>query len=562
MDHLKEDSCFFRRIVEIVADAVVVVDKDQRITLFNRSAERIFGYKASEVLGRSLDLLIPFRFLEAHRAHIRSFGAGPETGRFMEDRASQIFGRRKDGTEFPAEVSISKLTSNGETLYTAILRDITERARTDEAIRRLAYYDTLTGLPNRTVFQDLLGEAILQARQDHRSAAVLLMDLNRFQEINDTLGHPRGDLLLQAVGKRLQQVLRPTDTVARLGGDEFGVLLTLRASSDAVLVAKKIEKGLEDPIEIEGIPVQVEPSSGIAFYPDHGETADSLLQRADVALYASKRSGNAYAIYNPEKDPYSPRRLALIGELRQAMAAGQLFLVYQPKTDLRSGGVMGIEALVRWQHPTLGLIPPDQFILPAEQTGLIKSLTPFILRTAMRQCTERLPLRDLKVAVNLSVRNLLDPELPDQIHTALRDCGMAPDRLELEITESAIMADVPLAMHTITTLTAEGIGFSIDDFGTGYSSLVHLKRLPVASIKIDRIFVKDLLTDEENEVIVRSTIEMAHNLDRKVIAEGVESGEALDRLAEMGCDEAQGFHISRPLTADDLMRWLDDHSRK
>lgn len=554
---LRESEEHFSEVVSMSPDAVVMVDEAQCIVFFNKQAEKIFGYEAREVLGQSLDLLLPSRFVEAHRQHIRSFGVANTAVRMMDERGREIFGRRKDGTEFPAMASISKLCRSGKTLFTAIIRDITEQKQAEEKICRLAYYDPLTGFPNRFLFHDLLEAAILQAKRENKSVAVLFMDLDRFKEINDTLGHYQGDLLLRHVGQRLSEVLRPTDQVARLGGDEFGVVLPLASSNDAVLVAQKVIKGLESPVEIAGLPIAVEPSIGIALYPDHGDGVEGLMQRADVALYAAKKGGSGYQIYAPELDPHSPRRLALLGELRQAIEGNQLFIVYQPKVNLRSRCVKGAEALVRWRHPKHGLIPPDQFIISAESTGLIKPLTLFVLKEALQQCViYHRAGQKIRMAVNISSRNLQDPQFPDQVDEVLRTCEINPEWLELEITESSIMASMEIAMRTIKLLGERRIRFSIDDFGIGYSSLGYLKRLPVNSIKIDRSFVKAMLVSEDSAAIVRSIIDLAHNLGLEVIAEGVENRETLDRLVAMGCDAAQGYHLGRPVSAEELGYWL------
>lgn len=434
-----------------------------------------------------------------------------------------------------------------------------EHRQAEETIRYLAYYDSLTGLPNRASLLDRLHQAISDSQRDGKSVAILLMDLDHFKEVNDTLGHHRGDRLLQHVGSRLQASLRPSDIVARLGGDEFVVMLPLSGSGDAMLVAQKVAKALEPPFIIEGLPVAVEASIGIALYPDHGANPDDLMQRADVAMYAAKQSGRGFIIYDAKHDRHSPRRLALMGELRQAIEQNQLFLHYQPKIDFKTRRVIGVEALARWKHPEHGFIPPDEFIPPAERTGLIKPLTLWIFNTAQHQClTWHRDGMKLTTSVNLSARNLLDPHFPDQIAELMRACGAPPDRLELEITESAIMADPGRALESIIRLRALGIRFSIDDFGIGYSSLAYLKKLPVDSIKIDKSFVINMAKNQNDAVIVRSTIDLAHNLGLKVIAEGVENQDIWDRLSALGCDEAQGYYMGRPLPVEDLTRWLGE----
>jgi diguanylate cyclase (GGDEF)-like protein len=434
-----------------------------------------------------------------------------------------------------------------------------EHRQAEETIRYLAYYDSLTGLPNRASLLDRLRQAISDSQRDKKSVALLLMDLDHFKEVNDTLGHHRGDRLLQEVGSRLQTALRPSDVVARLGGDEFVVMLPLSGSGDAVLVAQKVMTALEPPFIIEGLPVAVEASIGIAIYPDHGPTPDDLMQRADVAMYAAKQSGSGSIIYDAKLDQHSPRRLALMGELRQAIEQNQLLLHYQPKIDLKTRRIIGVEALARWKHPAHGFIPPDEFIPPAERTGLIKPLTLWIFNKAQRQClASRREGNQLTMSVNLSARNLLDPHLPEQLGKLLQTSSGVSEGLELEITESAIMADPGRALESITRLRALGIRFSIDDFGIGYSSLAYLKKLPVDSIKIDKSFVINMAGNQNDAVIVRSTIDLAHNLGLKVIAEGVENKDLWDRLSALGCDEAQGYYMARPMPAEDLTRWLDE----
>ncbi len=434
-----------------------------------------------------------------------------------------------------------------------------ERRQAEELVQHLAYYDTLTDLPNRTLLQDRLRQAIVAAQREHKPVALLLLDLDHFKEINDTLGHHQGDFVLQQVGLRLRGVLRESDTVARLGGDEFAVVLPLAEAEYAALVARKIMTALEPPFVIQDLPVAVEASIGIALYPDHGENAESLILRADVAMYAAKRHKSGVVLYEPTLDQHSPRKLALMGELRRAIEQNQLRLHHQPKIDFRTGRVIGVEALVRWQHPEHGFIPPDQFIATAEQTGLIAPLTRWVLREAARQCRALheagLPLG---MAVNLSVRSLQDPQLPQQVAEALEAFGVKPGCLELEITESAIMVNQAGALGILTRLSEMGVVLSIDDFGTGYSSLGYLTKLPIRTIKIDKSFVIGMAAREKDRVVVRSTIDLGHNLGLTVIAEGVENKASWDQLAALGCDAAQGYYMSEPLPVEELHRWLKE----
>jgi diguanylate cyclase (GGDEF)-like protein len=427
-----------------------------------------------------------------------------------------------------------------------------------------AFHDALTGLPNRTLFYDRAQQAILAARRNRQATALLLIDLDRFKEVNDTLGHHIGDLLLKEVGLRLQSVLRTTDTVARLGGDEFG--LVLRTVTDPIeidQIVDRIVSALERPFSVDNLGLDIEASIGIAIYPDHGEDAETLMQRADVAMYVAKSNHSGHATYAANLDHYSPDRLNLVGELRQALHQGRLVVHYQPKVSLRPRAVEGAEALVRWDHPQRGRINPDEFIPLAEQTGLIKPLTLFVLEQALRQCQAwHQAGHRIGVAVNLSARMLQDAQLPQDVARLLEACAVEARWLNLELTESSIMADPPRAMEVLTRLDAMGVKLSIDDFGTGYSSLAYLKRLPVHEIKIDKSFILNMTTDDNDAVIVRSTIDLGRNLGLRVVAEGVEKAEVLDNLAAMGCDLVQGYFISPPAPGDAVTRWLADFRQR
>jgi diguanylate cyclase (GGDEF)-like protein len=441
-----------------------------------------------------------------------------------------------------------------------VTRDISERKEAEDLIQYMAYYDTLTDLPNRNKLYDRLLNTIRVVSATNQPFALLLMDLNHFKEINDTLGHHRGDFLLKEVGHRLKHALFEPDIVARLGGDEFAILLPrLAKAADVTVVINKIQTALQPTFLIDGLPIAVEASIGVAVYPDHGRDSESLLQKADVAMYAAKQTGRGAVIYDAQYDQHSPARLSLMGELRHAIDQNHLLLHYQPKVDLKTGTVYGVEALVRWQHPLRGMIPPDRFIGPAERTGLIHPLTQWVAQTAMHQCKVwRQAGLKLAVSINLSVRNLADLHLPDTVATLLRRSGIDAHEIRFEITESAIMADPVRAQETLGKLHQMGIRFSIDDFGIGYSSLSYLRKLPVDRIKVDKSFVLEMLRNEDDAMIVRSTIELAHNLRLGVVAEGVGNEEIYHRLVEWGCDGAQGYFISKPLPAEALERWLDE----
>jgi diguanylate cyclase (GGDEF)-like protein len=420
-----------------------------------------------------------------------------------------------------------------------------------------ALHDSLTGLPNRTLLHDRVHQAILDAHRTDSVVGLLLMDMDRFKEINDTFGHHHGDLLLQQFGVRLQGALRESDTIARLGGDEFAILLPHTTEQGAVHVADKIVGALSQTFSVQGYELSVEASVGIAYYPQHGADATTLLQRADVAMYHAKRTDSGSAVYTTAHDDYSPDRLALISALGQAIDGDQLLLHYQPKVNLKTQLVDGVEALVRWQHPERGMIPPADFIPLAEHTGLIRPLTRWVLSSALQQCrTWQLAGLELSVAVNLSARSLHDPELIPMVIELLDAWNVRADRLEIELTESSLMADPVHGAEILQQLHDMGVRIAIDDFGTGYSSLAYLRHLPVDEIKIDRSFVQNMAGDDDDAFIIRSVSDLGHSLRLEVVAEGVEDQRSLQLLAVMGCDLAQGYHLSRPLAAEELESWL------
>ncbi len=439
-----------------------------------------------------------------------------------------------------------------------LLRRVTRRLRRQvEEIEHQAMHDHLTGLPNRVLFRDRVEQALHGAKRRPGEVAVMFLDLDRFKEVNDTLGHESGDVLLREVGQRLGHSLRAGDTVARLGGDEFAVLASnLDDSDDALLVARKLRQAVEWPFTLRGLTLEVEASIGIAIFPEHGTDVDTLLRHADVAMYQSKEAHSGVGIYSPERDVYSPDRLKLLGELRRAIEQGELVLYYQPKVSLQTSEVLGFEALVRWQHPEQGLLAPERFVPFAEHTGLVKPLTRYVMREAVRSCAKWHEIGlDLDVAVNLSARDLLDLHLPDEVRLLLNETGLDPSRLELEITENTILSD-PVRTRTILGRLKElGVRLAIDDFGSGYSSLGYLKRLPLDTLKIDKSFVMTMMDDDDSAAIVRSTIDLAHNLGLEVVAEGVASVEISGVLDRLRCDAAQGFYFSGPIPADEVAAW-------
>ena len=422
----------------------------------------------------------------------------------------------------------------------------------------LALHDPLTDLPNRILFRDRVQQAMIRARRDGTQAAVMIMDLDRFKEINDALGHDRGDQVLTEVAPRLRAILREVDTVGRLGGDEFGVLLGgLHSAEEGRAVGEKLRGALELPFDLEDMELAVGASVGMSSFPAHGDDPELLLRRAEIAMYVAKASGSPFEVYSTEQDHYTKDRLAMFADLRRAIEAGDLTVHYQPKVSLPGGEVVGLEALARWQHPERGSVPPDVFVPLAEHTGLVRRLTASVLETALARCAAWAEDGlDLPVAVNLSVRDLLDSGLPSQVLAMLDRVGLPPASLQLEITESSIMDQPARALDVLNALADLGIELAIDDFGTGYSSLAYLQRLPVRQLKIDRSFVTQLAENESDAAIVRSTIELGHSLALTVVAEGVEDEASTALLAEAGCDLAQGYHIARPMVGDEVAVWL------
>jgi diguanylate cyclase (GGDEF)-like protein len=424
----------------------------------------------------------------------------------------------------------------------------------EDIIHHMAYYDVLTGLPNRALLQDRLHQAILTGTREKKPLTFLLMDLNGFKAINDTLGHHNGDLVLKQIGGRLQSVVRESDTVARLGGDEFALLLPGVGDPEyARLVVRKIFNALKPPFMIDGKPLKIETSIGVAFWPDNAGEMNLLMQRADAAMYAAKEAGVDYFFYTRNLEKYPVPRLKLIEELRYAIEHNEFRLYYQPKFSFKTGKITGVEGLVRWQHAYRGLILPDQFIPLAEQTGLMNRLTQWILNEMLRQ-SHVWNRQGIKVplSLNLSVCNLQNEEIIESIPLLLSKWNVAPNLLCLELTENVIISDVVRNSEILSKLRQLGISVSIDDFGTGYSSLSYLKKLPVDEIKIDILLIKEIVANKEDSIIVHSIIDLCHDLDLRVVAEGVENENTWVLLNNFGCDSAQGYYLSRPVPASEL----------
>jgi diguanylate cyclase (GGDEF)-like protein/PAS domain S-box-containing protein len=591
---LRDSEERFRLLVDGVRDyAIFGLDATGLVTSWNSGAEYLKGYSAAEIVGRHFSLFYPLEDLAAGLPDT-------ELATAMIDGRFEVEGWRvrKDGTTFWADVVITPLYDDAGQHYgfVKVTRDVTEVYRrrqellhaaddmvsANAALRRQsrelvnardqaqsqALLDALTGLPNRQCFYDRAGLAVL-AEARHRSiTSVLVIDLDRFKELNDTLGHRYGDKLLCLIGPRIAPLLRLSDTVARIGGDEFAVLLPDSGGPVAVQeVAERIIAALAEPFTLDTLTFAIDASCGHASTPKDGDSVDDLLQHADAAMYIAKAADSGVVAYDQTLDINTPRRLAILNELPAAIRDGELVLHYQPKFDIFSGKVTGAEALVRWNHPSRGMVPPDEFIPPAEHSGLIKPLTTWVLNTALAQCrlwiqtTGRTSEGNLSVAVNVSARSLLDDGFPAEVVEALARHQVPPELLTIEVTETAIMMDPQRAHALLKEIHELGVELSIDDFGTGYSSLAYLKFLPVSELKIDRTFVKHMHHDNDDAVIVQSVIDLAHNLGLKTVAEGIEDQATLEQLSDLGCNLGQGYHLGRPIPADALNTLLHATAR-
>jgi diguanylate cyclase (GGDEF)-like protein/PAS domain S-box-containing protein len=535
-----------RQLVDNSFDAIVTFGADGQVLSYNRAAERIFGVAAHDIIGGPIRRLLP-----DHRHG--SFKTLAQAGGIHELEAEHGSGRR-----FPVEATFGRMQVDEKWVGIAILRDVTERKLQEAELERMALHDALTGLPNRTLLSNRIEHAIRSAQRTGDHMAILLLDLDRFKDVNDTLGHQVGDQLLTEVGPRLERPLRASDTVARLGGDEFAILLVGPTDLQmACRVAERVVEALRHPFAIQHLALEVGISIGVALYPEHGTTASELLQHADVAMYAAKRDQLGFVVYSAESDTHSVRQLTLTGELRRAIEDDQLVLEFQPKIDARTAELAGVEALIRWEHPEHGSIRPDEFIHSAEQTGLIKPLTLWVLNAALRALQEwQQDGYDFGVAVNLSVKSLHDPQLPDVVRLLLQSWQQQPELLTFEITESALMADPATALTVLARISGIGCRLSLDDFGTGYSSLAYLQKLPIDELKIDRSFVVAMTRDHNAAVIVRSVVQLAKGLGLGVVAEGVESEEAFAQLRSLGCEHVQGFFFGPSMRVRDFRRWL------
>jgi len=546
----------YRTILHTASDAIITVDDSNAILTVNPATEDIFGFSRNELEGSSLDVLFPASLRGTGAGSLRQLAfsrAEAEGGKHLETN-----GLHRDGREIPLELSFAMSQQGTARLFTCFARDISERVEARKELTHQALHDALTELPNRVLLQDRLTQALLAATREASPIALLLMDLDRFKEVNDTFGHDSGDLLLKEVAGRLTRTLRGADTVARLGGDEFAILLPGSDRAGAVGIAGKIENAVSESLEVEGRFLDVGCSIGIAVYPDHGADPAVLLRHADVAMYVAKRGGWGHSVYEPQRDAYSPTRLTLASDLRQAIATDALLLHFQPQVNLQTRRVDYVEALARWNHPERGLLSPAEFIPLAEETGAIADLTAWVLRSSIRERAAWLENGiELGIAVNVSTRVLRDAEFPAQVVAICREAGMDPAGLAVEVTESSIMSNPEDAENVLVQLHDLGVKISIDDFGTGYSSLGRLKRLPVQQVKIDKSFVLEMgQGDRDALAIVTSVIDLGHNLGLEVVAEGVETAKVVETLRAMRCDAIQGFYVAKPLSTSELQLWM------
>jgi diguanylate cyclase (GGDEF)-like protein/PAS domain S-box-containing protein len=550
---LRESDELTQAVLDNVADGIFILDEAGRVESVNRSVAPLFGYAAGEQLGH------PFGFMVA--AESRSDLRGARTALGVEAAQSgepiETVGVRSDGSTFPMELERRAIEHGGRKYTLASVRDISERKSNRQALEYMALHDSLTGLANRTMFSDHVASSLALGKRNGETRGLLVLDLDDFKRINDTLGHDLGDALLKQVGERLVSVLRESDTVARLGGDEFAILpagaIDLAATA---ALAWTIQETFESGFNLGGEAVRIAPSIGISIFPDHGADVGELLHRADLAMYTAKRSGTGQAVFEAAQETETADHLALLLDLRHCVARDELVLHYQPKTDVATGTIIGVEALVRWRHPKKGVLMPANFMPEVERTYLIEPVTRWVLNAAMgQQRAWRDEGVDLNMAVNISARSLRHGgELSATFAELTEVWGAGEGSVTFELTEGALVE--PAAPAMLAGLHEIGGRLSIDDFGTGYSSLAYLQRLPVDELKIDKSFVKNVATAEDDAIIVRSTIDLAHSLDLQVVAEGVEDEDALRVLTECDCDQAQGYFLGRPVVAEQLTEFL------
>lgn len=563
---LSEEALFeseerFRSVAQTASDAIISANNDGHIIFWNRGAQVMFGYGEKEIMGKPLTLLMPERFREAHQKGIKRVSMTEE--RRIIGKTVELFGLRKDGSEFPLELSVSLWETRQGIFFSGIIRDIAERKQAEKKLKHLAHYDDITGLANRFLFFERLNEELSRAQwHSKRLLTVVFLDLDRFKVINDTLGHAMGDRLLHAVAKRLKDIVRDGDSVARLGGDEFAItLVDIAEVHDIPIIAEKIIDAMNKPFILGEKDLFITASMGISIFPNDGNQAEILVQKADIAMYRAKNEGkNTYQFYLPDMDAMALKRMEIEMQLRRALERNEFKLYYQPKVDLQTGRISGMEALLRWQHPEIGMVTPNEFIPLLEETGLIVPVGEWVIRTACAQnkIWQKNGLPHLRVAVNFSARQFKQHNIVEIVLGALNETGLHPTYLEMELTEDTLMEHREESMTLMCELNTMGINIAIDDFGIGYSSLNYLKRFTINSLKIDRSFIKNIETSPDDAIIIETIITMAHSLKLKVVAEGVETKRQLEFLLQHKCDEIQGYYFSLPLNVEEFAYLLKE----
>jgi diguanylate cyclase (GGDEF)-like protein/PAS domain S-box-containing protein len=542
-------------IIETSPLAIYTRDMNDIVTTWNPAAERMFGWTALEAIGHPVRTAPPGKMEE-----FQNLGTRVRNGESINQ--VDLVRQRRDGSAININLSLAPLRDSAGRPYgyLSIAADITDRKAAEQQIEFLAYHDTLTGLPNRLLLQDRFEQAIAHAQRDGSRVALLFMDLDHFKGINDTLGHDAGDALLRQVAARLRECVRDTDTICRQGGDEFLILLPdLNHADDTVPVLLKLMERLQEPFNADGQEIATSISLGVALFPEDGGNFETLLKKADMAMYQAKDAGrNTYRFFDEAMNVEASEHLVLRNGLRRALERQEFVLHYQPQIDLASGAVIGAEALIRWNHPELGMVAPNRFIPVAEESGLIVPIGEWVLHEACRQAMawRDADLPELTIAVNLSAVQFKRGDVEQSVIQALEKTGFNPALLELELTESILIQNVESVLASVKRLKLLGVKISIDDFGTGYSSLSYLKRFDIDKLKIDQSFVRDLATDPDDAAIVRAIIQMAHSLNLRTIAEGVETLEMLQQLRSFECDEAQGYYFARPMPAPEMALYL------
>ncbi|MBH0173691.1 EAL domain-containing protein [Fictibacillus sp. 23RED33] len=550
----------FRSVIESANDSIILSDRTGTIISWNKGAELIFGFNEKEALGKKLQIIIPDKFKVAHQQGMERYLLSGEPK--VIGNTVELEGLRKDGSEFPIELSLAAWQEDDQVYFSSIIRDITERKRNEKKINQMVYRDPLTGLPNRLLLNDRLSQALELADENKQTIGIMFIDLDRFKYINDTLGHAVGDQLLIEIAKRIQACVGKNDTVCRQGGDEFIVLIPNTTADEVSKIAQQIVDLFSSSVMVNEQELFVTPSIGIAMYPGDGRDIETLIKNADTAMYRVKEQGkNNFQFYTPEMNEAVTKKMKLEIGLRKALERDEFKIVYQPQIDVETGGIIGVEALLRWHHPEWGTISPAEFIPIAEETGLILQIGEWVLHGACRQnkAWQNAGYAPLRMAVNISSRQFQQSDLVERVSRILRETELEPQYLELELTES-IIQDSKYAVAKMQLLKEMGIHLSIDDFGTGYSSLSYLKTFPIHTLKIDQSFTRNIYADPKDASLVETIIAMAHNLDLKVIAEGVETEEQLQFLQQKQCNEAQGYYFSRPISAEELGVILQERS--